>query len=65
MSENKLNYTKEELDDIMHKEVEIMLGEINDDDNFTYKGKIISYKMAVNDPNRPADFCFHTIHQLY
>jgi hypothetical protein len=56
-------YTKEELDEIIDKEVEIVLGEINnDEDTFSFKGKIISYNTAAEDPNLPADFYFHTEH---
>ena len=56
-------YTKEELDEIIQKEVEIILGDSDDDeDTFSFKGKMISFNMAEEDPNIPTDFCFHTYH---
>ncbi len=57
-----LKYTTEELDKILNKEVEIVLGEIDDDDDFSFKGKIISYNIENESTNNPSDFCFHTVH---
>ena len=55
-------YTKEELDELIQKEVEIVLGDTDDDDTFSFKGKIVSFSMAEEDPDLPAEFCFHTYH---
>ncbi len=57
-------YTKEELDKLLNKEVELILGEIDDDvdDFFSFKGKIISYNIGNDKPNIPKDLVFHTRH---
>ncbi len=51
-------YTKKELNEWLHKEVEIVLAEENDEDTFSFKGKIVSFNMDVED----GDFCFYTDH---
>ncbi len=55
-----INYTKEELEELIQKEVEIELGD--EDEVFTFKGKIISYNADGNDSEVLSDFCFHTVH---
>ncbi len=57
-------YTKEELDKLLNKEVELILGEIDDDvdDFFSFKGKIISYNIGNDNPEIPEDLVFHTRH---
>jgi hypothetical protein len=53
-----VKYTKEELNQWLHKEVEIVLGEEEEEDTFSFKGKIVSFNME----NENGDFCFYTDH---
>ena len=39
------NFTKEEIDALLQKEVEIQISD--DDDTFSFKGKIVSYNTVV------------------
>ncbi len=54
-------YTKDELDKILNKEVEIVLGDM-DDDNFSFKGKVISYILDSENSDSLKSFVFHTEH---
>lgn len=61
MATQTSQYKKEDLDHIMHQEVEIGIGDANSEEViFTYKGKLISYNLAAHDPELPIDFHFHT-----
>ncbi len=53
-------FTKKEIEEKTNKEVEIVLGELNDDEVFSYKGKIISFNVDDEYSNSLVDFCFHT-----
>ena len=55
-------YTKKELDELLNKEVEIILGDEDDDDTFSFKGKLIGYTMSSEDYDKVDEFCFHTNH---
>jgi len=51
------NFTKEEIDALLQKEVEIQISD--DDDTFSFKGKIVSYN---TDEDSLSSFFFHTRH---
>ncbi len=55
-----INYSKEEFDKLIHKVVQIELGD--EDEVFTFKGKIISYNTDNKNTEVLSDFCFHTDH---
>ncbi len=55
-----MEYTKEALDQLLHKEVIIELGD--DDEVFTFKGKLISYNTENDSSDKLVDFCIYTDH---
>ncbi|MGQ1787256.1 MULTISPECIES: hypothetical protein [unclassified Saccharicrinis] len=62
MTEQPINYTAKDLENILNKEVEIGVGDIDDEDIFTFKGKMVGYSVAADNPDLPVDFHFHTDH---
>ncbi|MCW3788515.1 hypothetical protein [Plebeiibacterium sediminum] len=53
-------FTKETLDQLLHKEVIVELGD--EDDVFTFKGKLISYNTENESSEKLTDFCIYTDH---
>ncbi|TLX74594.1 hypothetical protein E9993_11775 [Labilibacter sediminis] len=63
MTKDSFQYSKEYLDKILNQEVEIsLIDEDSDEDQYAYKGKIISYNSAEENTNVPVDFYFHSDH---
>ncbi len=64
MTKQPTNYTTEYLDAILNKDVKISIEDADSDDDevFSFKGKIVSYNPSVDDTNLLAGFYFHTDH---
>ena len=61
MTKQPIKYTKEYLDKIIHKEIEIGIGDTDSDEvTFTFKGKMISFSLGFDETDVPTDFYFHT-----
>ncbi len=63
MTKQKAKYTNEELKNLLHQEVEIVIEDPEiDEGTFSFKGKILGYNIADQDPHEPIDFEFLSDH---